>query len=64
MGGVLDWSTTPDSNTTVDGVSIAEGMQAGLVNNGMRAIMALVRHMRTACDFRSGQIGITPGRLL
>ena len=43
MGGVLDWSTTPDSNTTVDGVSIAEGMQAGLVNNGMRAIMALVR---------------------
>lgn len=43
MGGVLDWSTTPSSNTTVDGVSIAEGMQAGLVNNGMRAIMALVR---------------------
>ena len=43
MGGVLDWSTTPGSNTTVDGVSIAEGMQAGLVNNGMRAIMALVR---------------------
>ena len=43
MGGVLDWSTTPSSNTTVDGVNIAEGMQAGLVNNGMRAIMALVR---------------------
>jgi len=43
MGGVLDWSTTPGSNTTVDGVNIAEGMQAGLVNNGMRAIMALVR---------------------
>jgi len=43
MGGVLDWSTTPGSNTTVDGVSIAEGMQAGLVNNAMRAIMALVR---------------------
>jgi len=43
MGGVLDWSTTPGSNTTVDGVNIAEGMQAGLVNNAMRAIMALVR---------------------
>jgi hypothetical protein len=43
MGGVLDWSTTPGSNTAVDGVNIAEGMQPGLVNNGMRAIMALVR---------------------
>jgi len=40
MGGTLDYSTTAGSNTTVGGVSIAEGMQAGLVNNGMRAMMA------------------------
>ncbi len=40
MGGTLDYSTTAASNTTVGGVSIAEGMQAGLVNNGMRAMMA------------------------
>jgi hypothetical protein len=43
MGGVLDWSTTPGSNTSVDGVNIAEGMQPGLVNNAIRAAMALVR---------------------
>lgn len=40
MPGVLDYSTTAGSNTTVGGVNIAEGMQAGLVNNGMRAMMA------------------------
>ena len=40
MGGTLDYSTTAGSNTTVGGVNIAEGMQAGLVNNGMRAMMA------------------------
>lgn len=40
MAGVFDYSTTANSNTTVGGVNIAEGMQAGLVNNGMRAMMA------------------------
>ena len=40
MPGVLDYSTTAGSNTTVGGVNIAEGMQAGLANNGMRAMMA------------------------
>ena len=40
MPSVLDYSTTAGSNTTVGGVNIAEGMQAGLVNNGMRAMMA------------------------
>jgi hypothetical protein len=34
------WSTTAGSNTTVAAVSIAEGMTAANVNNGMRAIMA------------------------
>lgn len=40
MGGVLDYSTTAGSNTSVGGVNIAEGMQAGLVNNAIRAGMA------------------------
>lgn len=40
MGAVLDYSTTAGSNTTVGGVSIAEGMQAGLMNNALRAAMA------------------------
>ena len=40
MASVLDYSTTAGSNTTVGGVNIAEGMQAGLANNGMRAMMA------------------------
>jgi hypothetical protein len=40
MGGTLDYSTTAGSNTTVGGVSIAEGMTPGGVNNAMRAMMA------------------------
>lgn len=40
MAGVPDYSTTAGSNTTVGGVSIAEGMAPGSVNNGMRAMMA------------------------
>jgi len=40
MGGTLDYSTTAGSNTTVGGVNIAEGMQAGLMNNALRAMMA------------------------
>lgn len=43
MGGPLDYSTTANSNTTVGGVSIAEGMAPGNVNNGMRAMMADTR---------------------
>lgn len=39
----LGWSTTAGSNTTVGGVSIAEGMSPSGVNNGMRAIMAGVK---------------------
>ena len=40
MGGTLDYSTTAGSNTTVGGVNIAEGMQAGLMNDALRAAMA------------------------
>lgn len=40
------WSTTAASNTSVDGVSIAEGMDAADVNNAMREIMENVAAYR------------------
>lgn len=43
MPSLFDWSSTAASNTTVDGINIAEGCPAANVNNGMRSIMALVR---------------------
>ena len=42
---VSDWSETPSSNSTVDGINIAEGCPAGNVNGGLRAIMAGVKTM-------------------
>lgn len=40
---VLNYSTNASSNTTVGGVSIAEGMPPGNVNNAMREMMADTR---------------------
>lgn len=40
MTGMREWSATAGSNTSVGGVSIAEGMARASVNNAMRAIMA------------------------
>lgn len=40
MAGIFSYSQTAGSNTTVGGVSIAEGMSASSVNNGMRATLA------------------------
>src|SRR3990167_9692933 len=42
------WSTTAGSNTSVGGVTVAEGMAPGGVNNGMRAIMAGVKEVLDA----------------
>lgn len=39
---VYDWNTNASSNTSVGGVSIAEGMNPAGVNNAMREIMAAV----------------------
>lgn len=39
---VTDWSTTAASNTSVGGVSIAEGWAPASVNNAIRALMAEV----------------------
>jgi hypothetical protein len=45
---VSDWSETPASNVTVDGISIAENCSPQNLNNSDRAIMAGVRTFYTA----------------
>jgi len=40
---VSDWSETPDANSTVNGINIAEHCSPDNVNGGMRAIMAGVK---------------------
>jgi hypothetical protein len=41
---VSDWSTTPGSNTSVDGVAIGESVPFANMNNMGRAIMSAVRY--------------------
>lgn len=43
MAGIFSWSSTAGSNTTVDGVSIAEGMAPSGLNNAIRGLMKVVR---------------------
>lgn len=43
MASIFDWSATPNSNTSVNGDSLAEGMSPGLINNDVRDVMALIR---------------------
>lgn len=40
---VETWSETPASNTTVDGVTIAENCSPGVLNNAIRSVMAGVK---------------------
>jgi hypothetical protein len=43
MAGIKDYSTTAASNTSVGGISIAEGMLPSNINNAFRAITADIR---------------------
>ena len=43
MVDVTTWSETPGSNTTVDGVSIAENCSPANINNAIRSVMAGVK---------------------
>lgn len=43
MVDVTTWSETPASNTTVDGVSIAENCSPANLNNAIRSVMAGVK---------------------
>lgn len=62
---VSDWSTNPDLNTNIDGVSIAEMCAAGNVNNMGRHIMASVRvmwdNLPTAATFVTKTGGVFTG---
>lgn len=44
---VQDWSATPDANTTIDGIDIAEHCPAKNINNAIRSVMAAVK---AKCD--------------
>lgn len=56
MAGIFDWSSTAGSNTSVDGINIAEGCAAGNVNNAIRSVMALIRGSfdATSANFFTG----------
>lgn len=44
MSDLFDWSTTPGSNTVVDGININEGCAPANINNAIRSVMALIRN--------------------
>ena len=43
MSGIKDYSTTNLSNTTLNGISVAEGMLPSNLNNAIRALMVNTR---------------------
>lgn len=47
MASILDWSSTPGTNVTVGGVSIAEGCPPANINNAIRSVMAIVNETFT-----------------
>lgn len=44
MADIFDWSTSAGSNTTVDGINIAEGCPPANINNAIRSVMAFARN--------------------
>jgi hypothetical protein len=43
ISSIYDWSSTAGSITSVGGINIAEGMSPALVNDAIRAAMAIIR---------------------
>lgn len=43
MADIFDWSPTPGSNSTVDGINVATGMPVNNVDNAIRSLMATIR---------------------
>jgi microcystin-dependent protein len=60
---VSSWSSTPGSNTTIDGVNIAEGCSPAGINNAIRSIMAAVKSWSTGSVTSTG-LTMTTARLL
>ncbi|MFD1104268.1 hypothetical protein [Sphingobium olei] len=59
---VIDYSTTPDSNTSVRGINIAENCAAGNINAAIRAIMADIRLMYNGLPDVSNLVTKTGGQ--
>lgn len=45
---VSEWSSTPASNTDIDGINLAEGMLPSDVNNAMREMMSQLKDLQSA----------------
>lgn len=60
---VSDWSSTASSNTTIDGVNIAEGCSPAGINNAIRSIMAAVKAWATGSVTSTG-LTMATARLL
>jgi phage-related tail fiber protein len=60
---VSDWSATAGSNSTIDGVNIAEGCSPAGINNAIRSIMAAVKSWSTGSVTATG-LTMTTARLL
>lgn len=43
MASIFDWSSTASSNTTIDGVNVAESCPPGGINNAIRSMTAIIR---------------------
>jgi len=45
---ISEWSSTPGSNTDIDGINLAEGMLPSDVNNAMREMMSQIKDLQSA----------------
>lgn len=58
---ISTWSETPGSNTTIDGVSIAESCSPAGLNNAIRAAMAGVKTFHVAYTTFTGTVATKTG---
>ena len=56
---VQDWSATPDENTTIDGIDIAEHCPAKNINDAIRSVMASVKENDASVVHTAGDETIT-----
>jgi len=63
MSGVLDYSTDPNANTTINAINIGEGCPPGNINNAIRQQMADMATWLTAPTFPAGTNVSLPGTL-
>lgn len=45
---ISEWSSTPGSNTDIDGINLAEGMVPSDVNNALREMMSQIKDLQSA----------------